>query len=35
LDATKARSVIDTLRSSEGMTPGLLDNGKWVNADSI
>lgn len=35
LDAPKARSVIDTLRSNEGMAPGLLNNGKWVNADSI
>jgi rare lipoprotein A len=35
LDAPKARSVIDALRSSEGMAPGLLKNGKWVNPDSI
>lgn len=35
LDATKARSVIDTLRSNEGMAPGLLKSGKWINADSI
>lgn len=35
LDASSARSVIDTLRSSEGMAPGLLKNGRWVNADSI
>lgn len=35
LDATKARSVIDSLRSNEGMAPGLLKNGKWINADSI
>ena len=35
LDAAQARSVIDTLRSSEGMAPGLLHNGRWVNADSI
>jgi rare lipoprotein A len=35
LDAAKARSVIDALRSSEGMAPGLLKNGKWINADSI
>ncbi len=35
LDAMKARSVIDTLRSSEGMAPGLLQNGRWINPDSI
>ena len=35
LDAPKARGVIDALRSSEGMAPGLLKNGRWVNADSI
>jgi rare lipoprotein A len=35
LDAPKARSVVDTLRSAEGMAPGLLKNGKWINADSI
>jgi hypothetical protein len=35
LDAPAARRVIDTLRSSEGMAPGLLKNGRWVNADSI
>jgi rare lipoprotein A len=35
LDAPKARSVIDSLRSNEGMAPGLLKNGKWINADSI
>ena len=35
LDAPKARSVIDALRSGEGMAPGLLKNGRWVNADSI
>jgi len=35
LDAAKARSVIDTLRSNEGMAPGLLKSGKWINADSI
>lgn len=35
LDAQKARSVIDTLRSTEGMAPGLLKDGRWVNADSI
>ena len=35
LDASKARSVIDALRSGEGMAPGLLKNGRWVNADSI
>ena len=35
LDATQARGVIDALRSSEGMAPGLLKNGRWINADSI
>lgn len=35
LDAAKARGVIDALRSNEGMAPGLLKNGRWVNADSI
>ena len=35
LDATQARSVIDALRANEGMAPGLLKNGRWVNADSI
>ncbi|MBD5388848.1 septal ring lytic transglycosylase RlpA family protein [bacterium] len=35
LDAQKARHVIDNLRSSEGMAPGLLKNGRWVNPDSI
>lgn len=35
LDATQARSVIDALRANEGMAPGLLKDGRWVNADSI
>ncbi len=35
LDASKARSVIDALRNNEGMAPGLLKSGRWVNADSI
>ncbi len=35
LDAPKARGVIDALRNNEGMAPGLLKNGRWVNADSI
>ena len=35
LDATKARNVINALRTNEGMAPGLLKNGRWVNADSI
>ncbi|MBR5625367.1 MAG: septal ring lytic transglycosylase RlpA family protein [Alphaproteobacteria bacterium] len=35
LDATKARSVIDALRANEGMAPGLLKDGRWINADSI
>ncbi|MCQ2562705.1 MAG: hypothetical protein MJ158_03785 [Alphaproteobacteria bacterium] len=35
LDPSSARSLIDELRNKEGMAPGLLKNGKWVNADSI
>lgn len=35
LDAAQARSVIDALRANEGMAPGLLLNGRWINADSI
>ena len=35
LDAQTARRTIDTLRSEKGMAPGLLKNGRWVNADSI
>ncbi len=35
LNASEARRVIDSLRSNEGMAPGLLKNGRWVNADSI
>lgn len=35
LDATQARSVIDNLRANEGMAPGLLKDGRWINADSI
>ena len=35
LDAPSARRVIDSLRSNEGMAPGLLKNGRWINADSI
>ena len=35
LDAPSARRVIDSLRSNEGMAPGLLKDGRWVNADSI
>jgi rare lipoprotein A len=35
LDAPAARQTIDTLRSTEGMAPGLLKDGKWVNPDSI
>ncbi len=35
LDASQARSVIDNLRNNEGMAPGLLKNGRWINADSI
>ena len=35
LDAAQARGVIDALRNNEGMAPGLLKSGRWVNADSI
>ncbi len=35
LDASSAKKAIEGLRSSEGMSPGLLKSGKWVNADSI
>ncbi len=35
LDAAGARQTIDALRTNEGMAPGLLLGGKWVNADSI
>lgn len=35
LDAAAARRTIDTLRNNEGMAPGLLKNGRWINADSI
>jgi rare lipoprotein A len=35
LDAPAARKTIDTLRSTEGMAPGLLKDGVWINADSI
>lgn len=35
LDAARARSVIDNLRANEGMAPGLLKDGRWVNPDSI
>ena len=35
LDAANARRVINALRTNEGMAPGLLKNGRWVNADSI
>ncbi|MBR2850265.1 MAG: SPOR domain-containing protein [Clostridia bacterium] len=35
LDAGQARGVIEALRNNEGMAPGLLKNGRWVNADSI
>ena len=35
LDAAKARSVINALRTNEGMAPGLLKDGRWINADSI
>ncbi len=35
LDAAQARSVIDNLRANEGMAPGLLKAGRWINPDSI
>ncbi|MBO5662684.1 MAG: septal ring lytic transglycosylase RlpA family protein [Alphaproteobacteria bacterium] len=35
LDADQARSVLDNLRANEGMAPGLLKAGRWVNPDSI
>lgn len=35
LDAARAKNVINALRTNEGMAPGLLKNGRWVNADSI
>lgn len=35
LNAQQARSVIDALRANEGMAPGLLKDGRWINADSI
>ena len=35
LDAPDARRTIDTLRQTEAMSPGLLKDGRWVNADSI
>ncbi|MCL2748482.1 MAG: septal ring lytic transglycosylase RlpA family protein [Alphaproteobacteria bacterium] len=35
LDAPAARRTIDNLRQTEAMSPGLLKDGRWVNADSI
>jgi rare lipoprotein A len=35
LDAAGAREAIDSLRRIENLSPGLLENGRWVNADSI
>lgn len=35
LDASQARGVIDALRNNEGMAPGLLKAGRWINPDSI
>lgn len=35
LNAAQARQVYDTLRDNEGMAPGLLKSGHWVNANSI
>jgi len=35
LSADEARRAIQRLRSEENMAPGLLRDGRWVNADSI
>ena len=35
LNAERARNLIDRLRNSESVSPGLIKNGKWINADSI
>ena len=35
LDADGARNTIDALRRNENMAPGLLKDGRWINADSI
>lgn len=35
LDANRARSIVNALRTNEGMAPGLLKAGRWVNPDSI
>lgn len=35
LDAESARNLINRLRNSESMSPGLIKNGRWINADSI
>lgn len=35
LSADAARQAIQRLRSEENMVPGLLKDGRWVNADSI
>jgi rare lipoprotein A len=35
LSADDARRAIQRLRSEENMAPGLLKDGRWVNADSI
>ncbi|MDR1072033.1 MAG: septal ring lytic transglycosylase RlpA family protein [Rickettsiales bacterium] len=35
LSPAAARSAIDRLRNEENMAPGLLKDGRWVNADSI
>ncbi|MCR4917442.1 MAG: septal ring lytic transglycosylase RlpA family protein [Alphaproteobacteria bacterium] len=35
LDAASARNLINTLHDSEGLKPGLLRNGSWINPNSI
>ena len=35
LDAGQARGVIDALRNNEGMAPGLLKDGRWVDRKSV
>ncbi|MCL1786248.1 MAG: SPOR domain-containing protein [Alphaproteobacteria bacterium] len=35
LDTAGARSTLDTLRRTENISAGLLENGRWVNADNI
>lgn len=35
LDQDSAREAIRRLRSEHGLAPGLLNNGRWINANSI